>query len=193
MQALIIFIITFFSILFIAGILILTFLYGKRTTRNNPKNAIVLVKNGLEILSYKGKMKGKPAKTGVKYEYNNTFVLVPASSKEYYYKNKRLLIVNQLGQLIATPFGNDIYLTNSERENLIYELVESSIGSEIIHSMRGKSTVSIIIVAIIAFIIGAGAVLGYNAISKMMANQQVLTQPTTTNTTQNLPPIGVTK
>lgn len=168
MNGAVLFIIIFFSVLVVFGILLSLFLFGRSTVKNNPNKAIVLVKNGNETKAYKGKLSEKPSNKGSRYTYDNRTVLVPASYGEVYHKNKRLIFINRLGQLIASPLENDIELSPDERDLLIYELVESNIGANIVHAIKGGKTMNVIIIGVIAFIIGILAVIGYNYMSKAM-------------------------
>ena len=70
---------------------------------------------------------------------------MPKKYEENYYNNKRLIFLSKIGQLVSSPFQNDIDLAPSEREDLIYELIESHIGSDGMRALKGKSSINIIL------------------------------------------------
>lgn len=157
----------------IAGLLLLIFLYGRHTVRDNPKKALIYIKNGNVVGSpFIGTLNGKPTKKGCKFSYGkDKIVLVPAKYHEVYHKNKRMIFLSRVGQLIASPFANDSKLSENEKEELIYELVSSHIGADSIKALQGHSNLNIIFIAIIAFVFGILAVVGYTYMQKQMTVQ----------------------
>lgn len=195
-MSIILFITIFFSVIFVIALFIVTFLLGRNTVKNNPKNATVLVKKGSEVLPFKGKMAGNPLQKGTRYIYNtNKIVLVPAKNEEIFVKNRRLIFLNRLGQLIASPFDKDVSLSPDERDELIYEAMESKMTGDAIREIKGKPTINFIVIGIIAFILGIGAVFAYNYVNDMISKNNIAvpqnTQQTTENITSNMPRVGV--
>lgn len=177
------------GVILFGGVLLVTFLIGKETTKENPNKALVLVKTGSHInRTFKAKIKTQ-ANKGRCFAYDNKFVLLPSTYEEIYFKNKRLIFINRAGQLIASPFANDVLQTDTEKEDLIYAVIESHIGSDSIKALHGKQTVNIIVVAVIAFAIGILAIYGFNYAKEYMAQQQ--TAPTQQQTAPTQQPIEV--
>lgn len=160
------------SILFIA-FLLLIFLFGRHTVKDNPTKALIFLKTGKHINSpMVGKLAGKPTKSGSRYTYGKNTIFVPAGYGDNYYKNKRMIFINRLGQLIASPFDGDISLSDDEKNELIYDLVSSKIGSDSIKALQGFGKMNIIIIAVVAFVLGIIAVFGYNYMQTTMVAKQ---------------------
>lgn len=178
-QTLITIILVSFGVIILASLYVLTFILARKTVKNNPKKAIVLIKNGAEISVEKGTRVETSGMTD-KYKYSDKVVFVPLKYNVHYLKNKRLIFVNTTGQLISTPFNQTEKISSIERENLIYEFVESHIGSDGMRAIRGtKKTSSIILIAVVAFIIGAVGAFLFGQFQDTMKNQQDnKTQPT---------------
>lgn len=161
--------------LFIVASFILTYFYGRSTVKDNPSRAMIFIKTGKHISKpIRGFLTGKSSQKGCRYNYKDSTIFIPASYGDYFYNNKRMLFINHIGQLVASPFGDDIPLSDTEKEELIYEFVSSHIGADAVKALKGKQTVPIIIVAIVAFIIGIVAVFGYMYMSDMMLQQGVV-------------------
>ena len=166
-------IIWFFILLFIAGIVIVTFLFGRSSAKDLPGEAAVFVKTGIHISKpYKAKLFGV-GQAGLGFFYGNKKVVFkPTEYKEYFYQNRRAIYVNHAGQLIASPFTDDVELSNNEKEDLIYEMCASHVGADGMRAIKNKDAKSIIVVALAAFIIGMAAVIGFNAFQEQMAKRQ---------------------
>ena len=173
------------------GSYVLAYTIARKRVKNDSSKATILVKNGLETEAKKGQLSGI-GKRGTKYFYGGKKVLfVPSSYQEVYHKNRRLLFIQRFGQLIASPFDNDIPLSDSEKEDLIYELTSGHIGADGLRAIKGKSSANVILIAIIAFIIGAVMVYGVVSYQDVIAKQQIQ-QQTQQQQDTNLPtPIEV--
>ena len=162
----------FIGLLFIA-VIILTFFYGRITVKDNPKKAFIFLKTGKHINKpIKGYMVGKPNQVGTRFNYLDKTVFVPHKYGDYFYLNRRMVFVNHVGQLVSMPFSDDKQLSNDEKEELIYELCASHIGADSIKALKGKQTMNILIIGVIAFILGILAMFGYNYIQGIVAQQQ---------------------
>ena len=176
----------FIGILFIA-ILLLTFLYGRLTVKDNPKKALIFLKTGKHVSKpIKGHMVGKSNQVGIRFNYLDKTVFVPHKYGDYFHCNRRMIFVNHVGQLVPMPFSDDKELSNDEKEELIYELCASHIGADSIKALKGKQTMSILIIGVIAFVLGILAMFGYNYMQDVMAQQQPQQQ------TQEKPSIEIT-
>ena len=165
----------FIALLFIA-LLVLTFLYGSFRVRDNPKKALIFVKTGMHISRpIKGCMMGMPNQKGTCFNYLDKTLFVPHEYGDYYHRNKRMLFVNHIGQLVPMPFSDDVTLSGNEKGELIYELCASHIGADSMKALKGKSAMSILVVGIIAFVIGVFVVIGYSYMQDVMDKRQ--TQP----------------
>lgn len=193
-----IFLWTLAGIILIASF-ILTYFIGKKRVRDNPNKAYIFVKRGNHIgTPFKGEIAGKPSRNGTRYKYNNTTVLVPSTYGEIYHKTRRMIIVNYIGQIIASPFTDDKPLSKLERENLIYEFTESHIGSDAIKALKGNKAFGMFIIIVVAFIIGLIAIVGYNYMKSTMGTAPVNTpaqqeQSTTKPQEIDLKPVEVVK
>jgi len=166
-----------FSIVFLFGLILITFLIGRSTIKDNPDKALIYVRNGLHVdKPIKAIRKGK-SNRGVSYKYGKNTVFVPSTYAEVYHHNRRMVFLNKIGQVIALPFSVDVTLNSDEKSDLIYELIESHIGADSIRALKGKSNLSIIMVALIAFAIGAIAVYGILQFQSTM-NQKAPVTPT---------------
>lgn len=175
MHPIVLFVIIFFGTATVIGLFVATWFISKGRVKNNPENATILMKNGHEAIPIKGKRDGLPSNKGSKYNYQfngiTKFTLLPHKYTPIYVRNRVLIFLNFAGQLISSPFNSTERLSQSEREKLIYEFVEAKIGADAIREIRGKSTINVIIIGIIAFILGVGCVFGYNFISNTMKAQ----------------------
>ena len=171
-----------FGVLLLCATFLTLYLLGRHSIRDNPNKALVFIKTGKHVSRpVRASLSGKPSKTGSRFKYGKNIVFVPTKYDDYFHCCRRMIFVSHVGQLIASPFGNDVELSSDERNELIYELCESHIGSDAMKAIRGKSATNIIVVAIIAFAIGAIIVFG---VTQYQA-QAGLTQ---TNTTQQTVP-----
>ena len=167
---------SFIGLLFIA-ILVLTFLYGRLTVKDNAEKALVFLKTGRHIgKPIKGSMVDKPNQVGARFNYLDKSVFVPHKYGDYFYCNKRMIFVNHIGQLIPMPFSDDKSLSNEEKAELIYELCASHIGADSIKALKGKQTMSLLIVGVIAFVVGILVVFGYNYIQDTIAVNNIQQQ-----------------
>lgn len=148
----------------VIGLLAVVFFFGRSTIKDNPNKALVYVKTGRHVgLPMKANLIGKPTKRGCRFNYGNKqMVFVPASYSDNYHKGKRMLFISHIGQLIASPFADDVPLSNDEKNELIYEICESHVGADGMKALKGKLSLNIIMVVVIAFIVGIVAVVGYN-------------------------------
>lgn len=172
-QTLVWFIIWFIILLIVAGIILVTFLFGRRSIRDKPNEAVVFVKTGLHIQKpFKAKLSITSNK-GQAFVYgNNKITFNPIKYKEHYFCERRMIFITHAGQLVASPFSDDIALSETEKEDLIYEMCASHVGADGMRALKGKSTTSILIIALVAFVIGIAAVIGFNAFQGQMAKQQ---------------------
>lgn len=172
----------FIIALIVVGLFIIVFFWGRRTIKDNPDKALILILTGKHIDNvFKGELHVRNNK-GISFKYNtNKFIFVPNKYEEIYHRNRRLLHLNKAGQLIASPFANEIEISTDEKSTLIYELCASHIGADGMKALKGMASfkLSIIIIAIIAFIIGGIAVYGYNQYQIRQTQQQIQpAQPT---------------
>lgn len=161
LHTLILIIVWVWAIILFGGLVFITFLIGRHTIKNNPKYAIILLKNGNNIDDvFKGKLY-EESKKGCIYSYNNdNLVFIPSQYNEVYLKNKRLLFVSNTRDLIALPFDRDTPVTTEEATNIIYELCSGHIGADGIRTVKSKKNNNVIFIALVSFIIGAVIVFG---------------------------------
>ena len=173
LQTLVWIIIWFFALLFIAGTILITFFLGRFSVKDKPNEAAIFVKTGLHIQKpVKGKLQ-HTGKNGISFIYSkNKIVFVPSTYKENYYHNRRIIFVNHKGQLIASPIIGDVAFSDTEKEDLIYEMCSTHIGADGMKALKGKSTPQVIIIALVAFVIGVAAILGFNAFQDQIAKRQ---------------------
>lgn len=177
---------------FIVGIFIVVFQLGKRTVWNNDKKAYVFKDTGTEYILYKGTRPENPTDKGSIYYYSDTFILVPQKYTKKYIKSKLAIFIDSAGSLISAPTHNDKKLLPNEKEDLLYSIIEANIGSNAVKALKGVQKGSVILIAIIAFVVGAVAVLGFNYIKEQYSQQQQpVKQQTQTQTSNTTPPIGI--
>ena len=177
LQTLAIIIIWLILLILVIGVILVVFLLGRSSIKDKPDEAAIFVKNGLHIHKpIKGQLSDTTNK-GCSFLYKkDKIVFVPATYKENYFRNRRMIFVNHKGQLIASPIIDDVTLSDTEKEDLIYEMCSSHVGADGMRALKGKSTASILIIASAAFIIGIAAVLGFNAFQEQMAKRQINAQ-----------------
>lgn len=146
-----------YGLALLIGIFVAVYFLGKQSIKNNPNEAFVFLKTGDSVKKpFKAKL-SITSKGGQLFFYYNKkkIVFSPEQYKEIFYCNKRMIFINGQGQIIASPFENDIELSSNEKNDLIYELVSSHIGADGMRALKGNPSASIIIVAIVALAIGA--------------------------------------
>lgn len=167
--------ITAFAVIVFAATIILTYVLTKRNIRNDINKCTVLANIGGDIIPIKGKLK-QVVKKGFRYNYGRWFILVPRRYKEEYVNHRRLIFVGKTGQLISSPFDKDIPLAEDERNDLIYEIVESAIGNDAVKAAKSSSkAVNIVMIIVIAFIVGLIAIVGYNMMQGQITPAQTST------------------
>ena len=172
LQTLVLIILWALALILFGSVVFVTFLLGRHTVRNNPKRAYIFVKNGSNVESPHLGILDEKCKRGVYYGYGKNKVMVPSSYEEVYYRNRRLIFINHIGKLIAIPFDKDESLDKEASENLIYELCASHIGADSIRALKGTKTANVIIIAIIAFVLGAIIVFGFTQYQKATIQPQ---------------------
>jgi len=179
-------IIAFFTLAFVGAFAIGIYFLGKHSAKDNPQKGVVFIKTGNHISGIKAKLIRKTSK-GSSYLYGkNSAVIVPKKYHDIYFKNMRMIFVKHINQLISSPFDDDEPLIDSEKADLIYDVVSSQIGYDAVKAVKGKSQFNIILVAIIAFIIGVVVVIGFNSFQDTMRQKQV-TQPTQSSINTEMP------
>ncbi len=164
---------TFAAVLFI-GLVFIIFLIGKKSVKDNSLKGAVFIKTGLHISSPVKAERSTTTGKGSGFMYGKgKIVIVPKSYGEHYFCNRIMIIINQAGQLIASPFNEDKELSPDEKNDLIYEICASHVGSDGMRALKGKSQANILIIAIIAFIVGVSSVIGFNAFQEQMLKRQV--------------------
>lgn len=166
------------------AILVLVFIYGKVTVKDNPYKARIFIKTGNQVTSVNGTAKEVTAK-GIRFQYRHggikiKNVLVPMKYGQDIIKGvlnsgKRLIFVDKVGRLIASPFDKDVELAPEERSNLIYEILESNVGEAVVREIKSKKQSIGLFAVIIALFLGA--LLGYGGVKVMERYQQQTNQP----------------
>lgn len=163
--------------LFTIALLLVTYLLGRHSIKDNINYGAVFVKTGNHVgKPIKAKL-GEVTKTGCYYLYDNKAVFIPASYNEYFYSNFRMIFVSHLGQLIASPFSEDKPITKSAEQTLIYELVTSHIGADGMRALKGKGIKGIFAIIAIIVVVALVAVFGVYQYQKTQ-HQKALNQQT---------------
>jgi len=178
LQTMIIILLWFFAIVFLAGLLLIIYLLGRHSIKDNPNQALVFVKTGSSVGKPYKALLYETSKKGCcyRFKYNNRFIFVPTEYEEIYYCNKRMVFISKQGQIVASPFTTDVQLKDEASENLIYELCASHVGADGMRALKGKNTTSVILVAVIALIIGIIGTFGFIQLQAVMAKQQAIQQ-----------------
>lgn len=176
------------GLIFLIGISIIVFNFGRRSMKNNPDKGLILMLNGDQLDPIKAK-RNKIAEKSIEYIYHKTKrVLVPKKFRTIYVKARRAIFIDHIGQIISSPFesagdkplngiitttdeqGNKI--TESEKTDLIYDFLESNVGDGAISAIKGKvGTGSVVVIAIVAFIIGIGSMFAFQQFQNTMKQQ----------------------
>ena len=150
---------SFVAVCFIALIFIVYFI-GRRSIKDNPDKALVFVKNGNHVSKPFTANLSEKGRSGHSFLYKNKVVMIPASYGEVFHNNKRMLFINNLGQIVTSPFAGDTPLSDDERDGLIYELCAGHVGADGMRALKGVKSMNVIIIAIVAFFVGALLVFG---------------------------------
>lgn len=164
-----------FVVIFTVALLIITYILGRKSIKDNIANGAVFVLTGHSIAKPVKAKLTEATKLGCSYTYKDKAVFVPYDYREDFYCNHRAIFVNHIGQLIASPFYDDIELSTDEKDNLIYELVTGHIGADGMRALQGKIKVNYIIIGIIIVAIVAMAMFGYNYYQSSSKQQQAQT------------------
>lgn len=163
--------------------LILAFIYGRSTIKDHPNKALILMKTGRHISKpFKAKLVVSSKKgTAYKYDSVKKVVIIPVDYDDVFYRGLRLVFVNRIGQLIASPFDKEdkkVFdkMSDVEREDLIYDIIESKVGADGMKALKGTKTANIIIIAIVAFIVGGAAVFLFNQFQDIQKQNQATQQ-----------------
>ena len=115
--------------------------------------------------------------TGITYQYGkNKTVIVPHSYGIKYIKHKRVIGVGTSDSLLPNPLGVSRIERTENYSELIKQLTLGHIGADIVKAVSSsKFQLSWIMIAIIAFIIGAVGMQVYNGMQK---SGQPVQQPT---------------
>lgn len=185
-------ILALFGLVLSFGIFLLVFLWGRKSVRNNPNKGLVFVKTGLQLLPPFKAIRDESCNKGSLFLYGNKQkVIVPVTYHETFFRGRRVIFVNRKHQLISSPFDDDVRIDESEKETLIYKLLESKIGSQSIEALQGKSY-NVIVIAIVAFIIGAALAFVAFRYQDFAQSKQAAQIPITAPAPTNLPaPIEV--
>lgn len=176
LQTLVTIILIFFAILFFVAFLIITFFFGRQSVQDKADKGAVFVKTGLHVKGYKAKRCGQD-KGGDAFIFGkNEYIFVPDTYKKRYFNDRRLIFINNVGELIASPFDDDKPLNDTQKTDLVYEICASHVGADGMRAMKGYTKMSFLYL-IIAFIIGAGMVLGYQSFQEQLLKQQQAIQP----------------
>lgn len=143
----------------IVAIGLLFYILGKTSQRENTRRAWIFVDYGRQVSKpIKAKLTHS-SNAGAKYRYRilgkEKEVFVSFKHPIKYHKSWRMIFVDSSYSLIALPFAGETTLSVAEREDLIYNLTSSHLVTQAIQAMQGRTSMGIIIVAIIiAMIIG---------------------------------------
>ena len=178
-----------FAVIMFFGILILVYILGKVSIKDNPKKGYVFVKTGSHVNKpFKAEIH-KRARTGESFKYGDSVVIIPKIYQRLYYRNRRMIFVEHLGQLIASPFENEVPISPKDAEDLIYDICESHVGSDGMRALKGKSAINIVIVGVIAFVVGAALVFGFVKFQEIQAQRAL--QSDTSIEQELQPPVEV--
>lgn len=183
-QTLAIILLSAFGVVILAASFVITYIIAKRRTKNNPNNAIVILRNGQEGEAFKAKLH-KISRLGYRYIYKANgkikHVILPKKYEPFYVRNNLWIFIRDIGDIVSSPFHEKDKLSDAEREELIYEVVETHIASDGMRALKGGkgiNTALIIIIIIAAIVLGG---FGIQFIQKQSAQQaaQVLPPPVT--------------
>lgn len=157
------------ALLFALGLLI--YQLGKKSTIENPDNAVVFNVNGQHLEKpIRATVHIRTAKTIV-YKYGKRFIAVPRIFKTIYYQGKRLIFANNY-KLISINLDNDKSLEDSEKETLLQEMLKADIGGGAIRAIQSTKFALNIITIIVAFIVGIVVTFGFIKIQEQIKVQQ---------------------
>ena len=180
-----------FSLVAIIGLSFLIFHLGRESTRERIGEALVFVKSGRQLAKPVIGKKGKTSNKGISYSYTsnrvNKIILVPANYDFTSFRGRLIIFVKHTGQIIASPFAGEYQLSASEKNDLIYDILESHVGGDAMKAISGKSKAFSLLFIVIAFIIGGAAVFGFQQFQTVMKQQQQQQQVAPIPATKPLP------
>lgn len=172
-QTLLTIILVFFSVALFTGLLLIVFLIGRNSVKDNLGKALIFITTGQRLHKpIKGKVL-ETEKEGSLIQYGKNIVALPRQYKEIFYKGRMIVFVTKIGQVIASPFDDDKALTPSQKERLLYEVIESHLTALAVKAIKGRVSKSgAFIIALIAFFVGVLFALGGNAINDNIQKQK---------------------
>ncbi|OGM08555.1 hypothetical protein A2Z67_01800 [Candidatus Woesebacteria bacterium RBG_13_36_22] len=173
----------FLGILLLGGLYLFFYLMGRRSVRNNADKALVYVATGKNVENpYKADIIAKTG-LGTCFQFKEKFVAIPSSYSEIFHRQRRMIFVSRTGQLIASPFNTDAIISREEKDSILQALIEANIGAGVVKALKGRGmkAFQVIIIAVIAFAIGA---IGVYALTQY---QKVQTPKTDIPQQQNIP------
>lgn len=180
--ALTLLILFFFTSSFVLGIL-----YWHSHTKDDYRKLYVFKENGKHTNNYKGKLETENS-DGIVYLYkvDNDIekITVPHNYGFTYWRHRRKVDIDSKNRLVL---HNDSYrVKQHDYDMIIKSLTIGKIGADIVNAVKShKAKVgTIVMVAVIAFVIGIGVILGYNYYTN---RQQAINKPPTTQQ-QTIPP-----
>lgn len=165
------------SIALLAGIAFLIYQRGKSSTQENPNKGIIFTLNGKHLEKPKKAKFIEKSSKGLCFAYGkNDLVLVPIKYEEIYYRDRRLIFINNKGRLISDVFGtNGTNISDAEKETLIKEMLKANIGGGAVQAIKSTHPLAInIVMVVIALVVGVIGTYGFIQFQKQIGlnNQQ---------------------
>ena len=184
MQTVLLILLWVLGFILLFGLLLVVFLFGRMSLSDKLNKGWIFLNNSGRMATPKRAIKIDSVKRGALYSYGKSFIILPTKYKKIFWKGRVLIFANRENQLIASPFDKDILPTISEREALIYDVLESNVGSSAIKAIKSKKNMAInVIIAGVAFALGA--ILTYGFVSFQDAQKNVAPVAPITSTTDN--------
>lgn len=164
-----------FGLAFLFGLGLVLFIIGKRSVINNPNKAAVFIasKGKLERPKKGQFLKGNNKGRIYTYNKDKQFTIRPNSYSELWFEGRLAIFLNSLGQIISSPFDNKEILSDTEKSDLIYSVIETHVGADVIHAMTSRKKMpNIILIIIIVVVLAVVGILGYQFYQRYQAQQQ---------------------
>lgn len=179
-------IVWFFGVILTAVLFLTVYIVGRNSIKDNPDKAYIFTLHGKRLSRPKRGNLIEENKDGFMFKYGKRITMIPRKYMEIFHRGRRAVFLAEKGAIIGSPLVNENRLTPSEREFLLYSLIDSYLTGNAIKEIKGKaSKVSLTIIAVIAFFFGAIVTYGFISFQKAQA-------PTTSHTTTQTQPAPTT-
>lgn len=170
-----------FGVLLLIASFVVTYIIAKRRVKNDPNNAVIVIKNGHEGEPFKANLVNIVSR-GFRYRYKYKkrifHVILPRKYDPFYIRNRLWIFVDNVGDVVSSPFNGKNVLTEDEKSELILEILQSHIAADAVRSIKGGNGVNVILIGIVIAAIVILGLFGFNYYQNSLSANQPTQQQT---------------